>query len=158
MTKPLTLSQLLKSGTIIPAISYARVSSEKQLSGEGLRRQAKGTYAWIAKHPEYRIRLDLELSDAARSAWKGDHVLKDDAALGKLLKMVESGELRPPLMIIVKSLDRLSRENEWTAQERLAGLVRRGIFVATTRDDKIYSLEFRRRRSDRFSRSHGQRP
>ena len=55
-----------------------------------------------------RPRLDEEASDAARSAWKGDHVFKKDAALGKLLRMVELGELRPPLMLIVEALDRLT--------------------------------------------------
>ena len=106
-----------------------------------MRRQLKGTREWIENHPELRIRLDLELSDAARSAWKGDHVTTDDAALGKLLKMVETGELRPPLMVIVEALDRLSRQNPWQAQSQLAGLVSRGIIVATTQDDRVYSLD-----------------
>jgi DNA invertase Pin-like site-specific DNA recombinase len=106
-----------------------------------MRRQLKGTREWIEKHPELRIRLDLELSDAARSAWRGDHVTRDDAALGKLFKMVETGELRPPLLVIVEALDRLSRQNPWHAQSQLAGLVSRGIIVATTQDDRIYSLD-----------------
>jgi DNA invertase Pin-like site-specific DNA recombinase len=135
------LAELKASGAVIPAISYGRVSSEKQLRGEGLKRQHKATLAWIVKHPELNIRLDDAKTDEARSAWKGDHVAKKDAALGKLLEMVKLDELRPPLMIIVEALDRLSRENPWTAQERLAGLVTRGILVATTRDDKIYSLD-----------------
>jgi DNA invertase Pin-like site-specific DNA recombinase len=134
-----SLSQLLASGASISAISYARVSSEKQLRGEGLRRQRQGTLDWIAKHPELRIRLDDELTDAARSAWKGDHV--EDGALGSILRQVKSSVLRPPLMLIVEHLDRLSRQNPWQAQEQLAGLVNRGILVATTKDDKIYSSE-----------------
>jgi DNA invertase Pin-like site-specific DNA recombinase len=135
------VAELVASSAVIPAISYARVSNERQLRGEGMRRQLKGTREWIEKHPELRIRLDLELSDAARSAWKGDHVTKDDAALGKLLKMVETDELRPPLMVIVEALDRLSRQNPWQAQSQLAGLVSRGIIVATTQDDQLYSLD-----------------
>ena len=54
MIRPLTWGELLASSAIIPAISYARVSSEKQLRGEGLRRQRQGTLDWIAKHPEFR--------------------------------------------------------------------------------------------------------
>ena len=94
MIRPLTWAELLASQAVIPAISYARVSSEKQLTGEGLKRQTLGALDWITKHPEYRIRLDTQLSDAARSAWKGDHIAKEDAALGKLLDMVKTGELR----------------------------------------------------------------
>jgi hypothetical protein len=137
----LSLSALLKAGVAIPAISYRRVSSGKQLLGEGLRRQKDGTLTWIGKHPNYNIRLDDELTDAARSAWKGEHVNREDGALGKLLRMVESGELKPPLMIIVEHLDRLDRRNPWKATHQLSGMVSKGIFVATTQDDKVYSLE-----------------
>ena len=52
-----------------------------------------------------------------------------------------SGDLQPPLLLIMEALDRLSRENPWVAQERLAGLVNRGVLVATTKDDKIYHRE-----------------
>ena len=55
--------------------------------------------------------------------------------------MVESGELRPPLLIIVEALDRLSRENPWIAHGRLSNLVGRGIFIATVADDRIYHLD-----------------
>jgi DNA invertase Pin-like site-specific DNA recombinase len=144
MIRHLTLDELMAAGVTLPAISYARVSSEKQLAGEGLRRQRRGNLDWIAGHPEYRIRLDEESSDAARSAWKGDHVFKQDAALGKLLNMVEQGDLRPPLMIIVEALDRLSREDPWTAHHRLSGLISRGIIVATTKDDRIYDRSDKR--------------
>jgi DNA invertase Pin-like site-specific DNA recombinase len=140
MTPHLSLKQLIASGTVIPTILYGRVSSEKQLSGEGLKRQREGTLAWIAKHPELIIRLDAELEDKARSAWKADHIYRDDAALGKLVAMVESGELRPPLLIIVEALDRLSRENPWIAHGRLSNMVGRGVFVATVADDRIYHL------------------
>lgn len=136
----LTLSQLVAAKVVIPAISYFRVSSEKQLRGEGLRRQREGNIKWIAKHPELNIRVDDEKTDGARSAWKADHI-KGDSALGSILRQVQSGALRPPLMLIVEHLDRLSRQNEWQAQEQLAGLVNRGVLVATTKDDRIYSTE-----------------
>jgi len=138
--KLLTLTELIAAQIEIPAIAYGRVSSEKQLHGEGLRRQREGSYRWISKHPEMRIRLDVEKEDAARSAWKGNHVSDEDSALGSILEMVKSGALGPPLLLIVEHLDRLSRENPWRAHEQLAGMVRRGILVATTRDDKIYHL------------------
>ena len=44
---------------------------------------------WIKANPEYPIRLDLALTDEARSAWKGDHV-GEDGALGKMLEMVRA--------------------------------------------------------------------
>jgi DNA invertase Pin-like site-specific DNA recombinase len=135
-----TLKQLIASNTVIPTILYGRVSSEPQLFGHGLKRQSSGHLNWIAKHPEINIRVDRTLEDQARSAWRADHIYRDDAALGKLVAMVESGELRPPLLIIVEALDRLSRENPWIAHGRLSSLVGRGIFVATVADDRIYHL------------------
>ncbi len=136
----LTLSQLVAAKVAIPAISYFRVSSEKQLRGEGLRRQREGNHNWIAKHPELNIRVDDEKTDEARSAWKADHI-KEGGALGSVFRQVQSGVLGPPLMLIVEHLDRLSRQNPWQAQEQLAGLVNRGVLIATTKDDKIYSTE-----------------
>lgn len=141
MSKRLTLAQMMASGLVIPAMIYGRVSSEKQLHGEGLVRQSKGGFEWIAKHPEYNIRVDAELEDRARSAWKGDNATADDAALASILKQVERGELTPPLMLIMESLDRFSREDRWTANARLSGLVARGIWVVTTKDDQVYSSE-----------------
>ena len=100
---PPTLSHLVRSRAIIPAISYARVSSEKQLRGEGLRRQRKGTFGVDCPASRTAYPARREKTDEARSAWKGDHVLKNDAALGKLLGMVKSTNLQPPLLIIVEA-------------------------------------------------------
>jgi DNA invertase Pin-like site-specific DNA recombinase len=122
----------------IPGISYARVSGERQLSGEGLARQLRGTMAWISANPEYPIRLDLSLTDEARSAWKGDHV-GADGALGKLLEMVRAGTIKRGTVLLVEALDRLSRQNVWNATHQLTGLVTAGITVITTHDNKIYS-------------------
>ena len=68
---------------IVPGISYARISSEKQVAGEGLARQLQAAHEWIAKHP-VNVRLDLTLTDTARSAYKGEHLA--DGEFGKLLE------------------------------------------------------------------------
>lgn len=137
MSRHLSLKDLIASAAVIPAISYGRVSSTKQLNGEGLRRQRSGTLGWIDKHPELHIRLDAEKEDQARSAWKGDHV-RTGSALGAILEQVKSGELKPPLLLIVEALDRLSRQEPTVAQEQFVSLINRGILIATTKDDKIY--------------------
>lgn len=145
MTEPFAVTlktspTTLKWTSPIPGISYARVSSEKQLSGEGLARQLRGTTAWIKANPEYPIRLDLSLTDEARSAWKGDHV-GADGALGKMLEMVRAGTIKRGTVLIVEALDRLSRQNVWNATHQLTGLVTSGITVITTHDNKIYSVD-----------------
>lgn len=140
MTNLNTGAEPLTWSAPIPGISYARVSSDKQLSGEGLGRQLKGTTDWIAAHPHYPIRLDLTLTDEARSAWKGDH-LAGDGALGKLLEMVRAGTINRGTVLLVEALDRLSRQDVWKATHQLTGLVTAGITVITTRDNKIYSSD-----------------
>lgn len=139
MTPPTTPAPL-KWSAPIPGISYARVSSEKQLSGEGLGRQLRGTTDWIKANAEYPIRLDLTLTDEARSAWKGDHV-GEDGALGKMLEMVRAGTIKRGTVLLVEALDRLSRQNVWNATHQLTGLVTAGITVITTHDNKIYSAD-----------------
>ena len=54
----MTLKYVIANQIVIPTLAYGRVSSEKQLAGEGLARQRKGIIEWIAKHPELNIRLD----------------------------------------------------------------------------------------------------
>jgi DNA invertase Pin-like site-specific DNA recombinase len=139
MAQHQSLAHLKANGATIPTIIYGRVSSEPQLFG--LTRQSKAIKDWIDRHPELNLRIDAELEDRARSAWKGDNATKDDAALASILKQVESGELQPPLMLIMEALDRFSREDKWTANHRLSGLISKGIFVATTADDKIYTRD-----------------
>jgi DNA invertase Pin-like site-specific DNA recombinase len=142
LTNPNITPDRSKWSAPVPGISYARVSSEKQLSGEGLTRQLKGTIDWLAAHPEYPIRLDLTLTDEARSAWKGDH-LGEDGAFGKLLEMVRAGAIKRGTVLMVEALDRLSRQDVWKATHQLTGLVTAGITVITTRDSKIYSNDSR---------------
>ena len=55
----MTLKYVIANQIVIPTLAYGRVSSEKQLAGEGLARQRKGIIEWIAKHPELNIRLDV---------------------------------------------------------------------------------------------------
>jgi hypothetical protein len=69
-----------------------------------------------------------------------DHV-QNGSALDSILKQVKIGTLKPPsLLLIVESLDRLSRQHPWTAREQLAGLINRAVIVATTRGHAIYLL------------------
>ena len=132
--------QLFLTGTAIPAIGYGRVSSPDQfLHGEGMRRQHQGIFDWIAKHPKLNLRVAPMLEEKARSAWKGDHATKDGAALASIVKQVENGELVPPLLLIMESLDRFSREDLLLAAKRLIDLLVAGVAVATVRDDKIYT-------------------
>ena len=121
------------------AISYERWSSKKQSLGESGKRQGAAAVAWIKNHPQYDLTLDRTITDKGRSAYTGRHI--EGGELGKLLQAVDDGFIPAGTWLIVESLDRLSREDVWKAQAKLAGLVSMGITVVTTIDNMVYNRQ-----------------
>jgi DNA invertase Pin-like site-specific DNA recombinase len=108
------------------AYSYIRWSSDKQKEGDSLRRQLEDTAAWCKRH---KVLLDTRLTfkDEGTSAFRGKN--RDLGALGAFLKLVEDGDIRPGSILIVESLDRLSREHVQPALLLILGLLQKGIRV-----------------------------
>ena len=119
-----------------PAYSYIRFSTPEQALGDSLRRQLTAAMAYAEKHG---LALDTTLRDLGVSAFGGANRLT--GALGRFLAMVEEGRVRPGSVLIVESLDRLSRQTVLSAQEQLLGLIRAGITVVTLIDELVYSRE-----------------
>lgn len=118
------------------AYSYLRMSRPEQLRGDSLRRQLQGTRDWATKHG---LELDESLRDLGVSAFRGDN--KRKGALAEFLRMLDQGEITPGSVLIVESLDRLSRETVLEAQELFAGIIRRGVEIVTLHDGQRYSAE-----------------
>ncbi|SFL45741.1 recombinase family protein [Methylobacterium pseudosasicola] len=118
------------------AYSYIRLSSDRQLKGDGERRQAELRDAFVACHG---LILDDTLRDLGISAFDGTN--KTKGALGVFLRKVEAGEVPRGSYLLVESLDRLSREHVLTALRSFLALIEAGIVVATLGDDCIYSEE-----------------
>ena len=79
------------SPSLATAYSYERVSSGLQAEkGRGLDRQANAAERWCATNG-HTLNVDLRLSDAGLSAFKGDHLSK--GALGRFLDMAQAGDL-----------------------------------------------------------------
>ena len=119
------------------AYSYERVSQPQQATGRGLSRQSDAAAAWAAQHA---LTLDtrLALSDAGRSASKGDHLTK--GALGKFLQLAQNGQLGASPILLVEAIDRLSRQEPLDAIETiLTGLVGSGVRIITLEDGAEYS-------------------
>jgi DNA invertase Pin-like site-specific DNA recombinase len=119
------------------AYSYERVSQPQQATGRGLTRQSDAAAAWAAQHG---LTLDtrLALSDAGRSASKGDHLTK--GALGKFLQLAQAGQLGSSPILLVEAIDRLSRQEPLDAIETiLTGLVGSGVRIITLEDGAEYS-------------------
>jgi DNA invertase Pin-like site-specific DNA recombinase len=120
------------------AYSYIRFSSTDQAGGDSYRRQ-------LAAAEEYCALNGLDLIDSkeyryfdnGKSAFTGKHLL-ESGDFARFLSKVESGDIEPGSMLIVESLDRLSREPVNDALPRFLGLLKLGIDIYTTSDARLY--------------------
>ena len=110
------------------AYSYVRFSRPEQLKGDSLRRQLDAGKAWAEKHG-YTLDDSLKLLDKGISAFKGANAAK--GKLGAFLAAVESGRVKPGAVLLIESLDRLSRNQVGEALELFLGILRRGIKIVT---------------------------
>jgi DNA invertase Pin-like site-specific DNA recombinase len=78
--------------------------------------------------------------DRGLSAYKGDHVKR--GALGAFLKAIrEKGLVNPGDVLLVESLDRLSRAEPFEAQRQFGEIIEAGVIIVTANDGQVYSRE-----------------
>ncbi|WP_197485274.1 MULTISPECIES: recombinase family protein [unclassified Vibrio] len=117
---------------------YNRFSSVEQRKGGSLERQAE--YAKnIAKKYGLKINDELIMTDEGLSAFHAKHLKR--GALGLFMSSVESGLVDEGSVLIIESLDRLSREDILSAQTLFLSLVNRGITIVTAIDEQVYSQQ-----------------
>lgn len=118
--------------------SYLRFSDPKQAAGGSADRQREYAARWASDHG---MALDDELSllDEGLSAYHQRHVTR--GALGTFLRAVEDGLVPTGSILIVESLDRLSRAEPVVAQAQLSQIVNAGITVVTASDNREYNRE-----------------
>jgi DNA invertase Pin-like site-specific DNA recombinase len=117
------------------AYSYIRFSTPEQLKGDSLRRQTDLSEQYAKQHG---LVLDnsLKLQDLGLSAYSGAN--RDRGALGTFLQLIESRKIAKGSILIVESLDRLSREEVFVALEQFMGIIRNGIKIITLSDNREY--------------------
>lgn len=119
------------------AYSYIRFSTPEQRKGDSLRRQTEAAENYAHKNG---LTLDDSLKpDEGLSAYSGIHRTK--GALGQFLKVVEGGQVPKGSVLIVESLDRLSREQVLDAAGLFMQIVNAGIKVVTLQDAQEYTRE-----------------
>lgn len=116
------------------AISYSRYSNPGQWRTESLARQDEENTAIAAA---LGLPLNLTLTDRGLSAYTGMNRLK--GAFASLLLRLERGLIAPGSVLIVESLDRISRENVNDALMQFLSIVNRGLAIYTKRDKTHYS-------------------
>lgn len=118
--------------------SYRRFSSPLQKKGGSLERQ--NDYALqIAREYGLVLNDDLIMTDEGLSAFHAEHVNK--GALGVFIKAVDEGLAEKGSILIVESLDRLSREIPLQAQTQFNELITKGITIITANDNQVYNME-----------------
>lgn len=119
------------------AYAYIRFSSEKQSTGDSVRRQQALIDSWGKNNPDYILSQKI-YKDEGLSAFTGKHAAGD---LGRLMNDISNGSITAGDVILIESLDRLSRENISTATDRLKAILIHGVNVVTLTDQKQYTPE-----------------
>jgi DNA invertase Pin-like site-specific DNA recombinase len=120
------------------AYSYVRYSSRRQGKGDSTRRQEKLLDAYLARHSD--LVLDTNLKDEGVSAFRGKNA-RDGSQLASFLSDIEAGRVQPGSVLIIESLDRLSRDKVRKAQTLLNQILDAGIRVVTLQPEREYSAE-----------------
>ncbi|WP_194435182.1 recombinase family protein [Vibrio fluminensis] len=118
--------------------SYRRFSNIEQEHGRSIARQDKFALK-VAKEHGLEINQDLVMTDKGFSAFHAQH--KSRGAFGVFLKLVEESYVAAGSILLVESLDRLSRESPMIAQSTLSALVQSDITVITTLDKRVYNKQ-----------------
>jgi DNA invertase Pin-like site-specific DNA recombinase len=120
------------------AYSYIRMSTDLQLRGDSLRRQMEASRRYADTHHLHLAEQD-ELRDIGISAFKGDNIA--DGALGGFLRAVRDRKVPPGSVLLVESLDRLSRQEVRRSLSLFLEVINAGIEVHTLTDGRVYTAE-----------------
>lgn len=119
-------------------VNYARVSSTKQLQGVGLETQLQSEVLENLSL-EHGLPIHSEaFIDQGLSAYHGDHKTGE---LGRLLSHIEEGKIASGSILVVYSLDRLSREKVSLAMSDLLYILNRGIRIYSQTDNQLYCVK-----------------
>jgi len=120
------------------AYSYLRFSTADQASGDSRRRQMAMAEKYAAEH---HLKLDLSLSfrDLGVSAYRGQN--SREGALRAFLEAIEHNLVPAGSVLLIESLDRLSRDRILAAQSLFMLIIQAGVTIVTLADQRSYSLE-----------------
>jgi DNA invertase Pin-like site-specific DNA recombinase len=124
--------------TVQRAYSYLRFSSARQAAGDSRRRQAAFA-AELCQRNGWILDDSLHLEDLGVSAFRGKNA--EVGSLSVFREAVRSGRVAPGSILIVESLDRLSRDAVDEAYDLFRGIIRAGITIATRTPERVYNQE-----------------
>jgi DNA invertase Pin-like site-specific DNA recombinase len=120
------------------AYSYIRFSTLIQESGDSLRRQTERSLAWCKSHGHI-LDDSLRLHDKGVSAWKGDNLTS--GKLGAFLAECKAGRVPKGSILIVESLDRLSRQGVRIALKLFLDILDYGVSIVTLQPEYTFDAD-----------------
>lgn len=123
------------------AYSYIRMSTDIQLKGDSLRRQLEKSETYARENNlELVDSIDgIKLKDIGVSAFKGKNIKK--GVLSVFLDALDKGKIEPNSVLLVESLDRLSRDKMTEAFLQFVSILTKGVEVITIIDGQKYTRE-----------------
>jgi len=116
------------------AYAYIRLSSQAQAAGDGERRQRESAQQFAGRHG-YEL-VDC-LQDIGVSAFRSTNAL--EGVLSEFLARAVKGMIERGTLLIVESMDRLSRDELQPAVRLLLKILDSGLLLGIITEDKIYS-------------------
>lgn len=120
------------------AYSYIRFSTPEQAKGDSLRRQTELAENYC-KRKGWKLDTTLTLRDLGVSAFRGDNALVGN--LGEFLKAVKRGTVLPGSVLIVESIDRISRQGIDEGYDLIKGILKAGIHLVTLSPEREFDVE-----------------
>lgn len=118
------------------AYAYIRWSTGSQQLGDSESRQLAELDMFEAASG---IPIVKKYRDSGRSAFRGDNSRRGEFRL--LLDSIQAGEIRPGDYIVVESIDRITRQRVLDGVELIQSILKSGVKLYTTTDQKTYSVE-----------------
>jgi DNA invertase Pin-like site-specific DNA recombinase len=112
------------------------MSTDVQLKGDSLRRQLEASQEYAVKN---NLNLVDSIQDIGISAFQGKNA--KEGGLKVFLQALESNEVQKGSVLIVESLDRISRSQVLTAFNLFAQILSSGIEIVTLADKQKYTEE-----------------
>ncbi len=120
------------------AFSYIRFSTPEQLKGDSLRRQLEASEEYARRH-DLVLDDSLQLRDLGISAFRGRNLR--EGALAAFVEAVTLGKVPAGSVLIVESLDRISRDEIGEALSLFISILNRGVQIATITPDRLYTKQ-----------------
>lgn len=119
------------------AYSYQRFSKLSQSDGDSLRRQTEAARAFCRQHG---LTLMDTFKDEGISAFKGKN-FNDETALSQFLKLVHTGTIQQGSVLVVESLDRISRQDIWPCFDVFKSILKAGVGVGVLSLNRIFDYD-----------------